>query len=309
MSFPFQRALLIANPIAGAGRGEARARALEAALGEAGLGAELRLTSGAGDARRFATERSSEIDVIVSIGGDGTLREILDGLQGSGGASAGATPPVATLPMGTANVLAIDFGLPKTIPGVVEMLRTGTTRDLDLARIGAGDGPMTTSFLAIGAGLDAEVVHRLDSVRTGAISKLTYVPHVVRAVAGYTPPVLRVTIDGKPLDGTYGQVLIANIINYGGFLKLDPATESDDGLWEVYLWKRGNRRELSRSAIRGATGHLPGGPCTMVRAKKVEITSDAPSPYHVDGDAGGMTPLVFEVTGKRQAIVVPRAKS
>ena len=164
MSFPFQRALLIANPIAGAGRGEARARALEAALGEAGLGAELRLTSGAGDARRFATERSSDVDVIVSIGGDGTLREILDGLQGISGASAGAIPPVATLPMGTANVLAIDFGLPKTIPGVVEMLRTGTTRDLDLARIATRDEPATTSFLAIGAGLDAEGV--MDLVRT-----------------------------------------------------------------------------------------------------------------------------------------------
>ena len=305
MSSPYQRALLIANPIAGAGRGKDRALALEAALNESGLPAELRLTGGAGDARRFAAERAAGFDVIVSIGGDGTLREILDGLQ----ASDDKAIPVATLPMGTANVLAIDFGLPKSIPGVVEMLRTGTTRNLDLARIQAGDLAPTTSFLAVGAGLDGEVVQRLDSVRSGPISKLTYVPHVVRAVAGYKPPVLRVVIDGKPLDGTFGQVLIANIINYGGFLKLDPGARTDDGLWEVYLWRRGNRRELSRSAIRGAARHLPGGPCTMVRAKKVEITSDAPTPYHVDGDAGGQTPLVFEVTGKRQAIVVPRPRS
>jgi diacylglycerol kinase (ATP) len=304
MSSPYQRALLIANPIAGAGRGEARARALEKAVGEAGIEAELRLTTGAGDARRFAAERSSEVDVVVSIGGDGTLREILDGLQASGDTST----PVATLPMGTANVLAIDFRLPKTIHGVVELLRTGTTRDLDLGHIGTGEGESTTSFLAIGAGLDGEVVQRLDAGRTGAISKFTYVPHVIRALVGYKPPVLRVALDGKPLHGTFGQVLIANVINYGGFLKLDPGTQSDDGLWEVYLWRRGNRRELSRSAIRGATSHLPGGPCTMLRAKRVEITSDAPTPYHVDGDAGGQTPLVFEVTGKRQAIVVPRAK-
>lgn len=305
MSFPYQRALLIANPIAGAGRGKVRAQALEAALNEAGLQAELMLTTGAGDARRFAAQRPAEVDVVVSIGGDGTLREILDGLQAGGHADT----PVATLPMGTANVLAIDFRLPKSIPGVVEMLRNGTTRNLDLGRIGTGEAGDATSFLAIGAGLDGEVVQRLDAVRSGPISKLSYVPHVVRAVVGYKPPVLRVVVDGKPLDGTYGQVLIANIINYGGFLKLDPATESDDGLWEVYLWRRGNRRELSRSAIRGAARHLPGGPCSMVRAKKVEITSDTPTPYHVDGDAGGQTPLVFEVTGKRQAIVVPRTKS
>lgn len=305
MSFPYQHALLIANPIAGAGRGKQRAYALEAALSTAGLQAELRLTTGAGDARRFAAERPPEVDVVVSIGGDGTLREILDGLQASGNAGT----PVATLPMGTANVLAMDFRLPRSIPGVVEMLRTGTTRDLDLGRIGTSETDFTTSFLAIGAGLDGEVVQRLDSVRSGPISKLTYVPHVIRAVAGYKPPVLRVAIDGKPMEGTFGQVLIANIINYGGFLKLDPTSESDDGLWEVYLWRRGNRRELSRSAIRGAAKHLPGGPCSMVRARKVEVTSDAPTAYHVDGDAGGQTPLVFEVTGKRQAIVVPRAMS
>jgi diacylglycerol kinase (ATP) len=305
MPFPFRHALLVANPIAGACRGKAAAAKLQQALTAAGLRATLMMTGGAGDARRFARERAADVDVMVSIGGDGTLREILDGLHGEAADKTKPCPPIATYPMGTANVLAIDFELPTKIPGIVEVIRGGATRGLSLARISHGDGTVSTSFLAVGAGLDAEVVHRLDSVRTGAMSKLSYVPHVIRTVLGYRPPQLTVTIDGEQLDGTYGQVLMANIINYGGFLRLDPDTKSDDDEWEVYLWRRGNRRELTRAALRGFLKSLPGGPCTMRRARKVEITSQSTVPYHVDGDAAGQTPLAFQVTGECQAVLVP----
>jgi diacylglycerol kinase (ATP) len=306
MPLPFQHALLVANPIAGAGRGERAAQGLQEALLAAGLRSELKLTRGSGDACRFAAERAPECDLVVSIGGDGTLREILNGLHQDGD-ELRLCPPVATMPMGTANVLAIDFKLPKKIPGIVEMIRGGVTRELDIAQIGSEGGPKITSFLAIGAGFDAEVVHRLDAARQGPISKLSYIPHVARAVATFRPPALTVTVDGAALEGTYGQIMIANIINYGGILKLDPATQSDDGFWELYLWRKGNRRELMRSAIRGAIAHLPGGPCTRVRAKKIQISSTSPFPYHVDGDPGGFTPFEFEVTGRRQAILVPRS--
>ena len=307
MSPPFQHALLIANPIAGAGRGEKEGMGLRDALEQAGLSVELKLTSGAGDACRFAAERVGDVDLIVAVGGDGTLREILNGLH-EGVDEARGTPAVATMPMGTANVLALDFKLPRQIPGIVEMIRGGATRMIDLARIAKDGETQSTSFLAIGAGLDADIVHRLGAARTGPISKLSYIPHVTRALVKFKPPALTITVDGKTLDGTFGQILIANIINYGGILKLDPKTESDDGLWELYLWRKGNRRELTRSAIRGAVAHLPGGPCSRIRAKKVHISSAVPVPYHVDGDPGGFTPFEFEVTGRRQAILVPRSE-
>lgn len=306
----FQRALVIANPIAGRGRGERAASQLVEALEREGLAVLCKETRGAGDARRFASElgspeRADPVDVLFSVGGDGTLREVLDGLS-----EARIDLPVATLPMGTANVLALDFQLPRTAEGVAALLRTGHTRELDLATLTSTD-PETgverkqTSFLAVGVGLDAEVVARLDAARTGAITKWSYVPHVVRAVTCYRPPELEVELDGVPLEGPCRGLLLANVINYGGFLKLDPATKSDDGLWELYFWRRGTRRQLAATALRGVFGRLPGGPLERRLVRHLRVSCSEPVPYHVDGDLGGRTPFTFEVTGRRQTILVP----
>lgn len=293
---------MIANPIAGKGRGEAAARDLAAGLERLGTRVELRLTTGAGDAKRWAAERADDVDLAASIGGDGTLREILDGLTNSGGGDL----PVATLPMGTANVLALDFRLPRHVPGLLEVIEAGHTRLLDLAEVRSGDDAPMTSFLAIGIGLDANVVHRLDAARSGTITKLSYVPHVISEVRRYRPAVLHVSVDGEQLEGTFGQVIVSNMIHYGGFLKLDPATVSDDGRWELYLWRNASRRALAASTLRGTFGRIPGGACQRLHARQVSVSSESPVPYHVDGDPGGMTPLSLSLTGRRQAILAPK---
>jgi len=309
-SSELRRALLIANPIAGRGKGHAAAAELVARLRAEGVEVDFRETQGAGDARRWCEELGQEgaaaaFDVVVTVGGDGTLREALDGLG-----HADVHLPVATLPLGTANVLALDFKLSMKPAGVVQTVLGGQTRQLDLAAVtgvdpATGDERHMTSFLAVGVGLDAQVVERLHAARTGGISKLSYVPHVIRAVSRYRPPALQLELDGVPFEEPCGGILLANVINYGGFLKLDPATKSDDGQWELYLWHRGTRRELSMTALRGAVGRLPGGPCKRHLVKRLTVSCDTPVPYHVDGDPGGRTPIRFEVTGRRQTILVP----
>ena len=300
---PYRRVLVVANPIAGRGRGERAARELREALAAEGRSVEVRLTCAAGDARRWALEAADAdaADLLVSIGGDGTLREVLDGLA----AADRSDLPVAMLPMGTANVLAVDFDLPVHVPGLLELVRGGEPRWLDLAAVGPPGEPGATSFLAVGVGLDGEVVARLDAAREGAITKLSYLPHVARAVAAYRPAELRVTLDGEELPGTYGQVIASNMIHYGGLMRLDPTTRADDGVWEVYLWRRARRRDLAGSFLRSLVGSLPGGACERRRGRELVVSSDAPVPYHVDGDPGGRTPLALTVTGRRQAVLAP----
>ena len=72
-----------------------------------------------------AAARAAGLEGIVTIGGDGTLREVLEGLASVDRSDL----PVAMLPMGTANVLAVDFRLPDHVPGVLELVRAGRTRD------------------------------------------------------------------------------------------------------------------------------------------------------------------------------------
>ena len=251
--------------------------------------------------------------MILSVGGDGTLREILDGMPKN-------ALPVGLLPMGTANVLSLDFRLPKTPERVADLVVEGTTRQLDLAAV-TGTHPITgephtqTSFLAVGLGIDAEIVRRVHAARTGSISKWSYVPQAARAIWAHRPLRLTVTSEGRLLTRADGSpiaqvstLMLANIINFGGIVRLDPTTQSDDGEWEAYSWEKARIPHLLTSFARGLCGRLPGGFCQSRRVRQVEVTSDEPIFYHVDGDPGGLTPMTFRVTDRRQRILAPEIK-
>lgn len=341
----FRRVLILANPIAGRGRGEERATALYAALLARDLDAQLFITSGSGEATLVAraaatgtiTQHSAPQDppvepppqpigtalieaqrdaaafapdLLISVGGDGTLRELLDGV-------AERPLPVGMLPMGTANVLALDFKLPRKPQALVDLVLKGTTRQLDLATV-TGTHPTTgkpqtqTSFLAVGLGLDAEIVRRVDAARDGAITKWSYVPHAARAVLAHKQLELHVEIDGQPLTNPQGApiprvaaILLANVVNFGGIIKLDPATRSDDGEWELYFWEKARIPHLVPSFLRGLIGRFPGGLCQARRVREVRVTSPAPVFYHVDGDPGALLPLTLRVSDRRQPILAP----
>jgi len=103
-------------------------------------------------------------------------------------------------------------------------------------------------------------------------------------------------------------VWVANTPKYADVLRLASGTRLDDGQWEVYLFPTARSSELVGAALRGLLLHLPGGPITMQRARRVRIEAvDArePVPYQVDGDVGGVTPVELELLPERFRIVVP----
>ena len=101
-----ERALVIANPIAGRGAGQRVADELERGLGELGVTVDVALTEQAGDARAAAAGANGH-DVVIAIGGDGTFNEVINGLE--------ADIPVVPCPLGTANVLAKELHIPRRI--------------------------------------------------------------------------------------------------------------------------------------------------------------------------------------------------
>lgn len=290
---PFRRALVIGNPVAGRGRAERAASEIVAGLERRGLEAELHTTRCRGDATERVVRRDPAVDLIVSIGGDGTLREVLEALGGDDVA-------VAVLPFGTANVLSLDLKLPREPEGTLRMIERGATTRLDVAFANG-----RTSFLVTGVGLDAAAVAEVERARRGPISKSAYVTAMLRALRTYRAPELQVELDGVPLGEQVGAVLISNVIHYGGVFRLSRERRLDDGRFEVYLFRDGSTGALALSALRAFAGRLPGGSCRLECARRVRVTSREPVPYHVDGDAGGETPLEFEVSPHQRRIVVP----
>jgi len=289
---PFTRALVVVNPIAGRGRADDHAQ--ELARGLEGLGAEVEIfrTGARGDAAAKVAELAPGVDLVVVVGGDGTLGEVLSKLP--------TRVPVAMLPMGTANVMAMDLRLPRRVPALLQAIAAGRTVDIDTARVNG-----RLSFLVLGVGFDGEIVRDVDNRRRGPITKAFYLRSVLRCLWRNRPPELHVWVDGESVPGNWGWVLVSNIVGYGGILKLSPDRLLDDGLYEVYLFPRGTRRALLGYGLLGLLGRLPGRSCKMVRAKHVRVESDHPVPYEVDGDFGGETPVEFEVVPGHHQLIVP----
>ena len=294
-----RRVALIANPVSGRGRGVAALRELESELVARGAQVEALTTTRAGDARMMAA--AVDAQAIVAIGGDGTLSEVVDG-------AAGRDVSIAQFPLGTANVLALDLLLPRRAARTADMVLAGRTTQLDTALVSCGGlAAPRRGFLVLGAGFDGHAVHALARARRGAISKLTWARAIVDALGSWRPRELRATVHGPHGASTHvcESILVANCVHYGGFDVLDRSRRLDDGLYEVYLFARASRTALLRTALAGAFGRLPGGVATLLRASRVSIESDGPSPVQLDGDAAGTTPARLEVDTLRTRLLVP----
>lgn len=289
-----KRALVIANPVAGRGRGEKSARELAAALERGGSDCELYFTTARGDGERRAAQLDPSVDLVVSVGGDGTFSEVLTGLPRR-------DVDVAVLPMGTANVLALDLKLPRDIAGYVELIRRRKVQMLDTGIV----NDMTLSFLVCGIGFDAAVVAELEKRRKGPITKVAWFTAGIRALLAWRDPRLTVEVDGERLPPECGLVLVSNIVHYAGYDVLQRDRKLDDGLFEVYLFQGGSRTSLVRHGFRGLFGRFPSGRVSMHRARRVVVRSPEPVPFQVDGDLCGVTPFEFVVGSQPFRLLVP----
>ena len=290
---PFRRALVLANPISGRGRGARAAEELCEGLSRMGVPAEVYLTRARRDALGRLRTLTPETDLVLAVGGDGTLREVFEGLIDP-------SIPVALLPFGTANVMAHELRLPRDVDRALEIVAARRTQSLDVARV---NGQLAVFSASVG--FDSQVVQALERRRTGPITKRSYLPAAVQALRHYRRPRLRVWIDDQALPGEYGGVMISNTVGYAGMLRLAPDARLDDGNFEVYLFRTGRRGELVSAFLRGLVRHLPGGPVSMRRGRTVRIESAEELPYQIDGDLGGRTPVELEVTRTQYRILVP----
>lgn len=294
-----RRILLLVNPVSGRG-GALRAaeRFLHALRAEGAVAEEFR-TALAGEATRRAEEaRGGGFDAVVAVGGDGTVNEALNGLEGTG-------IPVGILPTGTANVLARDLGLPFDPAGAARVAARGRVRALDVgvARSAAGE----RRFLCCaGAGLDAAVVRAVaEARRGGGLGFRGWVGPIWRTFANYSFPTLRVSTDAAPpVDGTVA--VVCNTANYGGLFRLVPGADPGDGALDAFVAGPRGRGALFRYLWGAWRGTLPGRrDVRTARGTAVRIESDGPVPVQVDGDAFGETPLEVTLRPGAALVLVP----
>lgn len=264
-----------------------------ARLRERGVDVQLEATGSAQEARTIIAQARSEVRCVVAVGGDGTLRGVVD--------SAAGEVPVGLIPRGTANVVARELGIPLDPTGAADLLADGTPRRLDLGRI-EGRG---TFMAMVGVGFDAAVV---EDVRPGRWKALRMGISAVRQFVSPNLPELAITVDGAPVEGPAFATVIANTRNYGGWFAACPDAVPDDGRLDTMTLLRRDRRALARAGF-AIVRKRPGneGFTRYGKAETVEIdtTDGSRAPVQADGDPCGTTPIRISIAPGAVAIIAP----
>jgi YegS/Rv2252/BmrU family lipid kinase len=294
-----RRILLVVNPVAGRGRALRMAeRFLRAFRAEGGTVEQTR-TAANGDGTRHAAEaRDGRFDAVVACGGDGTVNEILHGLEGT-------SVPVGILPTGTANVLARDLGIPFAPEEAARVAARGEPRVLDLGEAREGGGRTRPFLCCAGAGFDGAVVRAVAGARRERLGFRGWVRPLWREIRGHEFRPLRVTVDGVPAAAATLAV-VCNTANYGGLFTLVPGADPGDGFLDACLVDARRRRSFFRYLWGAWRGTLPEqGDVATARGRTVRVEADRPVPVQVDGDPFGTTPLVATLRPGAARVLVP----
>lgn len=285
--------LIIHNPMAGRRRGGLLAR-VHAALAAAGVTVRTAATGGRGDAQRLA-RAARDAGAVAVAGGDGTINEVINGL-------AGGRARLALIPLGTANVLAAELGLPGDADALARIAAGGAVRAIHLGEAQLAGGVRRFSMMA-GVGFDAHVVANVPPGLKRATGKLAYGWQMFVEWLRLRPRRYRVTADGAAFD--CASAILANGRFYAGRYVAAPEASLDRASFELVLFERGGRLAVLRYALALALGRLHAARgVRILRARDIAIEGDRAEPVHADGDLIGTLPARFTIAAERLDVLV-----
>ncbi|WP_255448484.1 diacylglycerol kinase family protein [Telmatospirillum sp. J64-1] len=290
----FRRVLVVFNPTAGRRRRK-RLDAVLAGLTRRGCRVTLRETTCAGDAERIGrTVSTADFDVVAAAGGDGTVNELANGLA----QAEGAVPPLAVIPLGTANVLAAEIGLDNP-EDIAETIAFGHAMAM---RPGMVNG--RRFLLMAGIGFDSWVVGKLRPRLKRLTGKLAYVAEALVQSLRYPFPNFRVTVDGREYRAR-GVVACKGRL-YGGRFILAPRARLDQPSFEICLLAGGGVLDQIRYGIALALGRLSKLPdVTVVTGREVVVECDSALPIQCDGDILTALPANIVLADKPLSLLMP----
>lgn len=250
----------------------------------------LRFTEAAGQGRQVAADAVAQgARTVISLGGDGTHNEVLNGLLDSG-------VPDLTLGVlhgGTGG----DFRRALSQMGSVEGL-SAPASVIDVVRVEVG-GRVRHALNLASVGVAAAIDQRVNASSKRLGGSASFYVATLRALASFTAPRLRATLDGAPLGEHETSLLCAANAPYaGGGMMFAPRAKLDDGLLDAVWIKDAGviRSALDLPKLYGGT-HLDLDRCVWGQGRVLEVTSvgDAPGEVEMDGEPWGDAPVRFSV--------------
>jgi len=280
-------AAIIINPVSGRGQTLKKAEKALRYLETAGVNIHFLPTLYQGHGHFLAKEHASQVEVLISVGGDGTLNEVINGLLESD-----ADIPIAIIPAGTANVVAQELNIPNDLESQIRIAVEGPIRKLDL-----GMADHRPFIMAAGIGPDAEIVTRIAQKRDRkGISKLNYIAPTYHTIFHYTYPTMRIIVDGKMADETATFTIVGNCSLYGGhfhpFRNADPTDRLLD-VCAMHMKKPADWLPYARYGLLGRFSTCPD--MTHYQGREIQVLALDPIKVQIDGDPAGRLPMNFSI--------------
>ena len=287
-----RRLLVIFNPTAGSRKRRRLTRWL--ARLEA-LGATVTLVETAGPRHAEAIARASDpvrFDAVAIAGGDGTINEAVNGLRRG-------APPLAIVPLGTANVLALEIGVNGDAHIIADTIARGMPVPIHCGRING-----RRFLMMAGVGFDAHVVERVTPPLKRRLGRSAYILRTVTEAIGYRGPWYRLTVDGSTLE--CASAVIDKGHFYGGKFVCAPDARLDMPEFQTCLFGRGGGWQALRYGAALAAGRLQSlRDIKLVSGKRIVIDGPEGEPVQADGDIVARLPAVIDVAPDKLPILVP----
>lgn len=255
--------LFIINPISGKGKKQRIVKLLQS------KGYKVLFTEYAGHAEVLAREANE--DIVVAVGGDGTVNEVARGLVGT-------DKILGIIPCGSGDGLARHLGLSHNINKAIETIEQGKWKTMDAAEVNG-----RLFFSVCGVGFDAVVSERF--AKSGKRGLANYIKQGLKTWKTYSPDHYEVEIDGEKFQTDALFITVGNSDQWGNNAKITPLADCCDGVLDITIVEKFGIVELPWLAFRLMTGSLHHSrKVHYFRGKEVRITRQSAGAAHADGD-------------------------
>ena len=285
----------IVNPVAGSGRAREWFEQAAKVLTHRGVDFTYDYTEGKDHAAalaKAAIERGEQ--AVVSVGGDGTAREIAGSLIHTG-------IPMGIFPFGTGNDFGSALGLKVDPVGALEDLLKACSVSIDAAA--AND---TIFINAAGTGFDVDVIRNTEKYKRRFNGMLPYMLGIMKSLIHLKWDHFTITADGETFEEDSILIDACNGTRLAGGIKVAPVAELNDGLLDVCIVRKLGRLGVLRvlpSVVAGK--HLNSPHVRYFKAKELRLESTRENTLNLDGELGSSTPVTFKILPGALTLLLP----
>ncbi|MGE5371450.1 MAG: diacylglycerol/lipid kinase family protein [Solirubrobacterales bacterium] len=298
------RTLFIVNPAAANGQVQKRWPQIKAAVERAGLSFDVKMTAGPMDAAKIAAKALEDgWDTIVSVGGDGTLNEVLNGFFRDG-QPINPLARLGVLSLGTGLDFVRGAGIPSELGESIRILKRGRTWKVDVGQIQyerpAAAGSLRYFLNVAGLGLEGETVKQVNETSKRLGGFISFLWGTLVALVRYSNRQVRLEIDGMVrYQGKCTMIAVANSKYFGGGMMIAPNAALDDGRLDIIIVDGVSKLEILKTFPKLYRGeHLSHPAVYVMHGSRIKATSAEKVLVDADGEQSGQLNVEFTLLPK-----------